>query len=232
MRKLLMGSLALAILAVAAPGADVSELINKLRDKDNEVRRVAAKDLSEMGPDAKPAVGQLIKALKDSDLFVRRYSAEALGAIGPDAKEAIPALKGALADSRKEVQQAVVIALGKIGPESVPALIVALKDPAVDADVRRKAADALGSMGKAGKPAVKALTEVLSGKMEKGKGKGKMGNTDDIRLAVVTALGQLASADDKDAVSAVSGLLDKKNRNKELKKAAGKAIKDIEARKE
>jgi HEAT repeat protein len=232
MRKLLLGALALAIIAVSAPGAEVGELINKLRDKDSDVRRAAAKDLAEMGPEARPALADLIRALKDSDLFVRRYAAEAIGSIGPEARSAIPDLKKALADTRKEVQLAVVVALGKIGPESLQTLLVALKDSAVDAEVRRRAADALGSFGKDGRPAIKPLTEVLVGPASKGKEKTpkKMGNPDDIRMAVVTALGQLANAEDKDTISAVRSLLDKKQKNKELKSAASQAIKMIEGR--
>jgi HEAT repeat protein len=232
MRKLLLGALALAIIAVSAPGAEVKELITKLRDKDSDARRAAAKELSELGADAKPALADLIKALQDSDLFVRRYAAEALGSIGPDAKSAIPDLKKALGDQRKEVQLAVVIALGKIGPESLPALLAAVKDTAAEAEVRRRAAEALGSLGKDGRDAVKPLTEILSGKMAKDKGNKKKGNPDDIRMSVVTALGQLATADDKDTISAVNNLLDKKQKNKELKKAAKDAIKEIQNRKE
>jgi HEAT repeat protein len=232
MRKVLLGVLSLAIIVVSAPGAEVSELINKLRDRDSDVRRAAAKELSEMGADAKPAVADLSKALRDSDLFVRRYSAEALGSIGPDARSAIPDLRKALADPKKEVQLAVVVALGKIGPESVPALITAIKDSAADAEVRRRAADALGSMGKDGRSAIKPLTDLLSGKMAKGNDKKKGGNPDDIRLAVVSALGQLAKADDKDVISAVRNLTDKKNKNKELKSAANLAIRAIESRKD
>ena len=78
--------------AAYAEGADVTDLVAKLKDKDSDLRRAAAKDLSELGAEAKSATPGLTRALRDKDLFVRRYSAEALGNIGPDAKTAIPAL--------------------------------------------------------------------------------------------------------------------------------------------
>jgi HEAT repeat protein len=235
MRKLLLCVLALAIVAVtSSPGAELSELVAKLRDKDSDVRRAAAKELGELGPEAKGAVADLRKSLADSDLFVRRYSAEALGAIGPDARSAIPDLKKAIGDSRKEVQLAAVVALGKIGgSDALSALLVAIRDHAIDAEARRRAAEALGSMGKDGHDAVKPLIAALKNDpMPKGKAGKKMGNPDDIRLAVVTALGQIANANDKDAISAVQGLTDKKQKNKELKKAAKDAVRAIENRTE
>src|SRR5207249_2064441 len=130
MRVVLTVMLALGICAVTAvEGAEVRDLIAKLSNKDSDVRRAAAKELSELGSEAKQAVPALTKALRDRDLFVRRFAAEALGKIGPDASDAIPKLALAMNDERKEVALAAVEALGKIGPSAIAALTSAVKDP-------------------------------------------------------------------------------------------------------
>src|SRR5262245_28719000 len=109
MRFLLMGLLALSVVVMTtAEAAEVRELIAKLKEKDSDTRRNAARELGELGPEARPAVTELTKALKDSDLFVRRYSAEALGKIGADARGAVTALAAAMNDPKKEVQLAAV----------------------------------------------------------------------------------------------------------------------------
>src|SRR4051812_5084032 len=99
MNRLLVSLAALAFLSGPAR-ADVAALIKKLANSDNEVRRAAAKELGELGKDAKPAVKALAGRLKARALSVRRYAAEALGSIGPDAKEAIPDLTRALGDDK------------------------------------------------------------------------------------------------------------------------------------
>ena len=81
-----------------ATKAKVAALIEKLKDKDVDVREKAARDLGDIGPAAKDAVPALIVALKDKDKNVRKYAAGALGRIGPAAKDAVPALIVALTD--------------------------------------------------------------------------------------------------------------------------------------
>lgn len=212
-----------------AEGAEVADLIAKLKDKDSDVRRAAAKELSELGPDAKSAVPDLSRTLKDRDLFVRRYSAEALGNIGSDAKSAIPGLSMLMNDERKEVQLAAVEALGKIGPDSITALVSAVKDPNKEPAVRGKAALSLGKIGKQARAAVPVFTDILSGKIKTGKAtkkKGK-GNDDDIRVEVATALGAVAKAEDKDAIAALRMVSEGKQKNKALQKAASDSLKEL-----
>jgi HEAT repeat protein len=226
MRIYLGGLLGLAIVMVAsANGAEVSDLIRKLKSNDTEARRTAAKDLAELGPEARTAVAALTKALSDKDLFVRRFSAEALGAIGADAKSSATALSMALNDSRKEVQLAAAVALGKIGPAGIKPLTNAIKDTLKDGAVRTKAAQALAGYGLEARGAVPALASVLKAKM-KGKGKGKA-NDDDIRVDVAIALGAIAREDDTVAIEALRAVSEGKQRNKALKKAAGEALKKI-----
>jgi HEAT repeat protein len=229
MNKVLAGVLALACWAGPAAGADVPDLVKKLRSPDSDVRRAAARELADAGAEAKPAVGALAAALKDRDLFVRRFAAQALGAIGPDARPAVPALRAALGDRRGEVQEAAAVALGKVGgPDGVSALAAAVRDPNRDAGVRRKSAEALGSMGKEARAAVPALTAVLKGAgPRKGKGKKKMAPDDDVRVDAARALGEVATAEDESAVEALRAVATAKGGNRELKRAAADALRKL-----
>jgi HEAT repeat protein len=234
MRFVLTGLLALSICAVTAvEGAEVRDLIAKLGKKDSDVRRAAAKELGELGSEAKEAVPALTKALRDRDVFVRRFAAEALGNIGPDAKEAVGKLTLATKDERKEVSLAAVEALGKMGTAAVPALQTTLKDSTRDPQVRGKAAAGLGKIGTGARSALKTLTEVLTGKIDNGskvkgkKKKGKGPNDDDIRIEVALALGEVANAEDGAAVAALRSLAEGKQKNKALKKAAGDSYRKI-----
>src|SRR5438270_349984 len=125
------------VLAASAHGADVDALVKKLSNRDSDVRRAAAKELADMGTQAKPALPALIKALKDDDKFVRRFSAQAIGEVGPEAKTAVPALTAALKDPAKEVVDASTTALVKIGPDGVPPLTDLLRDKKSDLAARK-----------------------------------------------------------------------------------------------
>jgi HEAT repeat protein len=229
MRFVLTGALVLGVLGVASvQGAEVRDLIAKLNSKDSDQRREAARELGELGSGAKAAVPALTKALRDRDRFVRRYAAEALGNIGADAKDSIPKLVLAMNDE-KEVSLAAVAALGKMGKPAIDALTRAVKDTTKEPAVRAKAAQGLGKLGAEARGSVKTLTDVLTGKgpKVKGKKKGKMANDDDIRVDVAVALGDIASAEDTEAVAALRSIAEGKQRNRQLKKAAGDSLRKI-----
>jgi HEAT repeat protein len=228
MRFLLMGLLSLSITVVAAAeGAEVRELVAKLKDKDSDARRAAAKELGELGPEARDAVPELVKALRDRDLFVRRFAAEALGKIGPDAKSGVSALAAVMNDERKEVQMAAVEALGRIGPASISALTSALKDPNKDPAIRRLAVQGLGKIGLQARGAVPALTDVLTGKIKSPRSKKGKGSDDDIRVEVARTLGLVAKAEDKAAIDALRAVSEGKQRNRELKAAASASLRKL-----
>lgn len=227
MRAIGTGLLVLSFVVVAAEAGEVSELAKKLKDKDSDVRRAAAKELGDLGEGAKAAVVELTKALKDEDLFVRRYAAEALGKVGPEAKGSVPALARAMNDEKKEVQLAAVEALGKIGTEAAPALIAAVKDPGKDPGVRKKAAQGLAKIGPSARGAVQALSDVVTGKIASPKGDKKAKTDDDVRVDAATALGAVAKASDKAAVAALKSVSEGKQRNRPLQKAASEAMKKI-----
>ena len=71
---------------------DANTLILQLKNKDPEIRRVAAKTLGENGEDEAKVVAALILGLQDKDAFVRRFSAQSLGNLKTKSKDAIPAL--------------------------------------------------------------------------------------------------------------------------------------------
>jgi HEAT repeat protein len=251
--RTILGVALLGWAALTATAADTSELVKKLSSKDNEARRAAARELSELGADAKPALKALVKALKDEDRFVRRFAAQALGGIGPDAKEAAPALTKLVEDDAPQVREAAVKALAKLGAAGVPALTKALAGPA---DVKELAIAALGEAGKDGIPgltavikdgkasgalrrkAIEALPKGKEGRaaltalVEVVKSPPRGGDGNLVRVDAINALGRLASSDDKAAVSALTAIVkDEKLRNNQLKNASKKALAAVQKRK-
>jgi HEAT repeat protein len=223
--KKLLGVVAMGLfLTFSALAADVETLIKQLKDTDSDARRAAAKALAEAGGDARAAAPALVKALKDKDMFVRRFAAQALGEIGADPKEVVPGLKKALDDPRKEVQEAAAVALGKMGGDAVAPLAAVVKDGGREPEVRRKAVEALGAIGAEARPAVTVLIDALKGGGGKNK---KMANPADIRVEVAIALGNIASPGDKEVISALQDLTDKKQRDRTLKKAANESLQKL-----
>lgn len=92
----------------------VPGLTKALKDKDPDVRYIAAHNLGKYGAEAREAVPALIEALKDEDPYVRMGVAYALAGIGPDATEAIPALAEAFKDDDKRVREAAAYAVKQI----------------------------------------------------------------------------------------------------------------------
>lgn len=82
----------------------VSGLVHELKNEDEDVRKLSALALVQIGPEASKAVPALSVALKDKSASVREVAAAALGAIGPAAKPAVPALQEALNDKEEEVR--------------------------------------------------------------------------------------------------------------------------------
>jgi HEAT repeat protein len=214
-----------------AAAADVEELIQKLKSSDNDARRAAAKSLAEAGTEAKPALDALAKALKDNDRFVRRFAAQALGKIGPDAKDAVPNLAAILKDGKekKEVQEAAATALGLIGKPGVAALSGAVKDANLDVLARKAAANALAQIGPDARDALPTLVGVLQPPPPPAKGKAPPVPAD-IRAEVITALGKIATANDKEAIDILQSIIDQKGQNN-VRMLATSALKAIKERK-
>jgi HEAT repeat protein len=116
----------------------------------------AAALLGGMGSIARPIIPALIRALKeDENPGVREYTAQALGDLGKGDQAAIAALTGALKDKDYSVRDAVTWALRQIDT------VFATRELREDSnrDMRRRAAEALGHIGKGNTAASAALTE-------------------------------------------------------------------------
>jgi HEAT repeat protein len=176
----------------------VEFLIERLKDRNSDVRRSVAEALGKIG-DAR-AVDTLIEALKDEDSYVRASVAWALGEIG-DAR-AVSALIEALRDEDSYVRGGIAKVLGNLGWEpkseeervlyyiangdwdecvkmgavAVEFLIERLKDR--NSAVRIRVAEALGEIGDA--RAVDSLIESLKDRV--------------IRRRVAEALGKIGDA--------------------------------------
>jgi HEAT repeat protein len=224
-----LGLVGLLCATALASGAEVGELTKQLKNGDNETRRAAAKSLGEGGAGSKEAVPALIDALKDRDMFVRRFAAQALGDIGPDARAAVPALTAALNDGRREVQTAAAQALGKVGSSGIATLLGILRDHDKDTATRRQAIDSLVALGKEAHSAVPVLTELVQENTGKNK---KKAAPEDLRIDAATALGSLATSEDKATVETLRALTDKKAKTpRGLRQAANRALRDIAKKK-
>jgi HEAT repeat protein/predicted Ser/Thr protein kinase len=118
----------------------IPELVEGLEDRDEAVRREAARALGKIGATA--AVPSLVVALSNApDDLVRVSAAEALGQIGARATVAIPGLIAALKHADDGVCDAAAGALVMIGLPAAPALIEAVTD--FDRRLRLRAAAVL-----------------------------------------------------------------------------------------
>jgi HEAT repeat protein len=220
---------------------EVSRLANQLKSPDEEARRDAALQLTQLMGDS--AIAALVSALADSsprvraavaaalgrreeqsaasllasrlpaekDKFVRKTIAYALG--GSSGFERTAALVSALNDKDQEVRGAAAVSLGDhADAAAVTALTVALSDKSPF--VRAQAAHALGVNKGAAMQAVPALINLLS-----------KDSDEEVRRQAATALGQIG---DRSALSA----LERARRDKDpyLVQAAIDAIRTVEGR--
>ncbi len=146
-----------AILKTDSAPSSVEELIRSLSDPVPGERLSAAKKLSALGVDARPAAGALAAALADPDADVRRAALKALLVIDPRAAP-LQALLAVhirdLTDADEAVRLAAAKALARQGPTArfaLPALRAAARsDP--DEDVRKVAGDAVARIEGRGGP--------------------------------------------------------------------------------
>ncbi len=138
----------------------VPQLIQLLKEPDENVRVAAASALQRLGGLALPVLVDLLKEPKE-DKNVKIYAASIIGDIGPSAKGSIPDLVDALKDPDVILRVNLIHALGGMAPEAKDALAPlqeALKDGS--AAVRSSAAFALGRFGANAAAAAGTLNEL------------------------------------------------------------------------
>jgi HEAT repeat protein len=145
----------------ADAAAATSDLAQLLDDKVASVRLAAAAALLRIsGKDAR-AVEVLAKGLADGDAATRRQAARAAGLAGPAAAPLADKLAALLSDPDTRVRRSALQAIATLGPAAATAreAVTALLDrPETATD----AADALGRMGAAARPSLKALARLLT----------------------------------------------------------------------
>lgn len=121
-------------------------LINLLDDKDEDIRKTAARALGSIGPAAQDAIPALIKHLNDPSPYVRSVSADALANIPPRSVQEVPALIQILNGPPKE-SDVLFLAIERLAQfqsqakGAVPGILPYLHDP--DIATRDCAAKAL-----------------------------------------------------------------------------------------
>jgi HEAT repeat protein len=103
------------VIALASLGKSVvPHATNALQNP--EMRELAIKVLTQLGPDASDAVGPLVEAIPNSDAETQAQIHFALAAIGPDAAPATDVLVEALSSDDEGVSHSALYALRQIGP--------------------------------------------------------------------------------------------------------------------
>jgi HEAT repeat protein len=143
-------------------GAAVPALVGALGDADSEVRREVLFAMGSMGPLAASATAPIAKSLEDADVRVGSSAAYALGRIGQPAQVAVGQLRKTVESPDPMLRVISAWALVQIAPKdpqvartALPVLMQGLQNHNVA--VRRGAAEALGMLGPAGRPAAKQL---------------------------------------------------------------------------
>jgi HEAT repeat protein len=209
--------------------ADVQTLLKQMQSKNADERRAAARALGDEKDASQQVVSALIGGLKDPDFFVQRFCAQSLGKIGPDAKAAVPYLieLARSKSARSEVVEAAAAALGSMGPSVVPTLADVVKNTSSTPAMRRQAAVSLGKMGKDARAAIPALVEASQSPRRR----RDADPNSDIRIEVVTALGEIATANDKGAVERLEAMQGERIRDRNLNQAINMSLRKIKARK-
>jgi HEAT repeat protein len=137
----------------------ISALIAALQHPSGIVRGAAVRSLANIG---KSAVKPLMESLRSEDPELQEMAADALGVIGTDAQDAMQELQPLLKSPEEGVREWSAIAAAKISgdPEVLPILITILR-LREGANVRARAVEALGCLGRHALPAVNLLKALV-----------------------------------------------------------------------
>jgi HEAT repeat protein len=140
-------------------------LAEKLEGDDNPTAKArAAREIAELGAEARGVVPHLLRALRDPSEEVRRDAEQALDKLGPMTRAELPGLTKALRerDPRVRIGAAVVIAkMGREGRETLNELSSLLGDPREE--VRRQAVRSIAAILPSDWRSFPALLEALRG---------------------------------------------------------------------
>jgi HEAT repeat protein len=145
----------------------LKDMLELLKDKDGEVRSMAATAVGNHGAAVLPGVPALIAQLKgDSHKEARETAARALGRIGKAVKsnrDAVEPLRQAAEKDADPVTRAVALGALAMMEQDVPAQILALRKYLHHEEplVRMKACHALGMLGTVAKAAAPEIVVVL-----------------------------------------------------------------------
>jgi HEAT repeat protein len=162
-------------------------LTKLLGDPAERVRLAAASALLQIAPkDAKP-VDVLSRGLDSRDSSVRCEAAGAAGQAGAAAAPLAEKLAGLLKDKDESVRITALQAISVLGPDAAKAAgaVVPLLE---DRELMVDAADAMGRIGSAARPALKTLAKMLTSEQA------------DVRWAAVRAMAQIGGDDAHPAV--------------------------------
>ena len=153
-----------ALAAIDAPAnVTLPVFLKALHDDDHQVVGEAAKALTEMGPEAKPALPALVEAMKQEGRA--SLAASVISDIGPDAS-LVPALlqivKKGQSDTRDGSRASAMHVLRLLGPaaEDATADLVPILRNEGDQDLRVQAAQVLGAIGVEAAEAVPDLKKI------------------------------------------------------------------------
>jgi len=168
--------------------AAAAALATLLDDSVPRVRMSAAAALLRITPDAPRPLRVLAEGLESTDAAVRRHATRAVGLAGAAAAPLAGRLAALLGDADELTRVAALQSIATLGPAAAAACdaVVPLLDrPEMGAD----AADALGRIGPAARPALKRLAEMLSAESAA------------LRWAAVRAMAQIGGEDAAPAVA-------------------------------
>jgi HEAT repeat protein len=135
--------------------AALAELMEALGDTRDAVRGIAAAELAQLGPAARPATPVLLRLLKDQDRSVQRQAREALDHIGLDRDTATPVLRQLLDDETRELRfWAAEMLAGFDSASADQAIPILLQGVESDNPVHDRAVRALTRLGSLAVPAL------------------------------------------------------------------------------
>lgn len=143
--------------------ADVTALIEQLRDEHIEVRTAAAQELAQIGESAQVAALQLVQATGDAE-SVSVWAVSALEELGPPAPEATAQLADLISSDQELIGYWAVTLLGRLGADaaSVEQALAAALHSSPYLSVRQRSAWALGQLGSLSSATVSSLRSAVA----------------------------------------------------------------------